>query len=263
MHVLKLLAILLICIPTFAVTSVTARTTEHLELKQIHRIYGKIDLLVTRDGARLRGENTDYTFVCQAPDWDMVLFSDKRKLVARRARSDWSKKGIRTALSIMDNSALHRWPRTLVGSKNYHGLRSAIYAFPYKYENGYPADLKHGKFGEYLLYEPKFARPEVESFIQALYDCPPAKGIPLKLAKYAQGNSFGLGLNYNKKVDTVIVLETVSAAWKNTPVNISVDHTKSYKRVSESDIVVKHDDLSDAFQHLVNDGRVTDVRKKR
>jgi hypothetical protein len=225
----------------------------HLELKQIHRIYGKVDVQITADGARLKGANTDYIFVCSAPAWDMVLFSDKRKLVARRPRSDWSKKGIRTALSIMDNSALHSWPRTLVATKNYHGLKASIYGFPYRYKNGYPAELKHGKFGEYILSEPKLARAEVESFLQALYDCPPADGIPLRLAKLSQGNSYGLGLKYNKTEDSVSILETVSTSWINKTVNISTAHTRNYKVVSESDIVVKHDDLSDAFQHLVDE----------
>lgn len=280
MLVLKLVSSLALCSLTFlsAVVSApaagatrriqpagraTVQPGAHLELKQIHRIYGKVNVQITRDGALLKGENTDYTFVCRAPSWDMVLFSDKRKLVARRSRADWSTKGIKTALSIMDNSALHKWPRTLVATKNYHGLKSFVYAFPYKYENGYPADLKHGKFGEYILSDPKLARAEVVSFLQALYDCPPADGIPLKLAKYAQGNSFGLGLNYNRKEDIVSILETVSTALISKPLEINTEHTKNYKLVSESDIVVKHDDLSDAFQHLVDEKQpVIDKKRK-
>jgi hypothetical protein len=237
-----------------AKSTLSASPKSRLEMKQLHRIYGRLDVVITRDGAKVKGTGTDYAFVCSAPDWDVVLYSDARKLVARKPYSDWSKNGFKTALNIMNNQALYKWPRTLVGKKNYRGLNATIYAFPHRYENGFPADLKFGKFGEYMISSGVPANKKVESFLQALYDCPPAEGIPLKFTKYGQGNSFGLGLKYNEKVESISILDTIQTKWDNAPVSFALPQVKSYRRVLESDIVVKNDDFSDVFSNLMNDG---------
>jgi len=224
-----------------------------LMLKQVHWIYGQAEVQICKTGARIQTKGTDYTFVCKAPDWDALLFSDKRKLVARIKFADWKKNGIRTALSIMNNQPLHDWPRTFIINRKYKGLDSALYAFPYRYENGVPADLKHGKFGDYSITVGVPVTDNVKSYVQALFDAPPADGLPLRFTKYSQGNSFGLGLKYNQKVEPVVVLDTLSAQWDNKPVDLSVDRTKGYKKVAESDIVVKNDDLSHVFDNLMNE----------
>ncbi|MDZ4833379.1 MAG: hypothetical protein SGJ27_06335 [Candidatus Melainabacteria bacterium] len=230
-----------------------AAEEKRLVLRQTHRLYGPLDVELSQYYVKVHNRTTDYSFLCKAPEWDSIIYSDKRKLISKHKFSEWSKTGIRTALSIMDNQALHKWPRTLVAKKKYKGLNAAVYAFPYRYENGVPADLKHGKFGEYIVSTKLPVDNKIVMYLQALYDLPPADGIPLKLNKYAQGNSYGLGLKYNKTVSVIDVLDTTSATWDNQAIRPVSAQLQSYKAVSESAIVVKHNDISDVFQTLMDD----------
>lgn len=224
-----------------------------LLLHQTHRLYGVVNVEIANDGVKVCNRTTDYCFLCKAPDWDSIIYSDKRKLISKRKFADWSKSGIRTALSIMDNQALHKWPRVVVAKRKYKGMDSVLYAFPLRYENGVAADLKHGKFGEYVVSSGLPINKKVELYLQALYDLPPENGIPLKFNKYAQGNSFGLGLKYNQTESVIDILDTLSAKWDTQAVALMDTRLKTYKLVPESEIVVKNNDISDVFQTLMTD----------
>src|SRR5262249_31638132 len=79
------MAIALSCLVTICgANQVDAKEAGWL-LKQRHRIYGSVDLFVNNSGVKVVCKDSDYTFTCAAPSWDMVLFSDKRKLVFRRS----------------------------------------------------------------------------------------------------------------------------------------------------------------------------------
>lgn len=230
----------------------TAKDTR-LVLNQVHRIYGPLEVVITGEGVKAASSATDYAFMCKAPDWDALIYSDKRKIVSRRPFSVWSKSGIKTAINLMDNQVLFKWPRTLVAKRKYKGIDAELYAFPYRYENGRPADLKHGKFGDYVISSGLPAHKNVQRFLQSLYDVPPAEGLPLKFQKYAQGNSFGLGLKYNQVEDVVAILDTTGMKRDSQPVSFSDSRFKAYKSVTESDIVVKHDEFTNMFETFMTE----------
>ncbi len=237
----------------FLVSDQALAKENRLLLHQRHRLYGVVDVEIADDGVRVCNRTTDYCFLCKAPDWDSVIYSDKRKMVSRRKFADWSRSGIRTALSIMDNQDLHKWPRVIEAKRKYKGLDSVQYAFPLRYENGVAAELKHGKFGEYVVSRGLPVNRKVEMYLQALYDLPPERGVPLKFNKYAQGNSYGLGLKYNQTVSVVEVLDTLSAKWASG-VSGSMDaRLKTYRSVPESEIVIKNNDMSDVFETFMTD----------
>lgn len=242
-----------LCFFSFISASSAYAKESRLLLKQTHRIYGIVDVEIATNGVKVCNSTTDYCFLCKAPDWDAIIYSDKRKLISRRKFSVWSKSGIKTALSIMNNDGLHKWPRVLVAKRKYKGVDSVQYAFPLRYENGVAADLKLGKFGEYVVSSGLPVNKNIETYLQALYDVPPEKGIPLKFNKYSQGNSYGLGLKYNKTESVIDVLDTLSAKWDDQAVNLMDSRFKAYKSVPESDIVVKNKDISDVFQTLMTD----------
>lgn len=222
-------------------------------MHQTHRLYGVVDVEITDAGVKVCNRTTDYCFMCKAPDWDSIIYSDKRKVISKRKFSDWSKSGIRTALSIMDNQDLHKWPRVIEAKRKYKGMDSVQYAFPLRYENGVAADLKHGKFGEYVVSRGLPVNKKVEMYLQALYDLPPENGVPLKFNKYAQGNSYGLGLKYNKTVSVIEVLDTLSAKWDAGSTVLMDPRLATYKSVPESEIVIKNNDISDVFKTFMTD----------
>lgn len=245
--------IILSCVYGFGNQSAIAQD-KRLVLRQTHHLYGVVDVEIGANAVKVTNHTTDYGFLCKAPDWDAIIYSGKRKLISRRKFSEWSKSGIRTALSVMDNQALYKWPKTIVAKRKFKGLDSIMFAFPPRYENGLTADLKYGKFGEYVVATGVPVDKRIVQYLQALYDLPPEAGIPLKFDKYGQGNSFGLGLKYNETSSVIDILDTISVKWDGQTVTVD-PKLQTYRIVPESEIVVKNSDISDVFSTLMDDDK--------
>ncbi|HEY9786397.1 MAG TPA: hypothetical protein V6D17_13400 [Candidatus Obscuribacterales bacterium] len=219
-------------------------------LKQKHRTYGSVEVYLSDKGVKVISSNADYVFLCAAPSWDAVIYSDKRKVYSKRPLSQWTKHGFRTALDVQNNSTYYTWPKVAEKSQNYAGIDATVFAFPLLHKNQRPADLKFGKVGEYVVgtscTESKFP----EEFLQSLYDVPPARGIPLRFVKIGRPDAFGFGLSYNQRSQVQTILDTFSAR----PFSGAVDFSKSltnYKAVDESKVVIRHEDMNDVFKQLM------------
>lgn len=237
------LKILLIC--TLLAGNPAAAANSGWLLSQKNLLYGKLNVYVWKDGVRAVSLDSDYTFSCCAPDWDAVMYTEKRKLYYIRPYSNWSKNGFRTAISIQDNSEYYKWPIRFVTKKKDLGIETNLYAFPYRYENGKVASLRNGNVGTYLVTSELKTSKQVEQFLQALYDLPPLSGVPLRFHKIGKRNSYGFGLDYNKKEERHALLETKEI--KQVAVVKGPSSTKGYKLVGEAQIIVPHGQLDNVM----------------
>ncbi len=220
-------------------------------VKQKQILYGNVEVYLGQSGVRILCKENDYAFSCCAPNWDAILYSEKRKLYNKRTYADWSKNGIRTALSIQTNDDFYHWPLKFDRKIKVNDVDAELYAFPYKYEHGGTVNLKMGNVGTYVTTRVTKAPKQVEQFVQAVFDLPPNSGIPLRFAKTGNTQSFGFGLKYNRKETRQTLLDTSDIKKQKTSFpNLSL---KGYKLAKENDIVVKQGEVQNVFTELMTD----------
>lgn len=220
-------------------------------IKQKQILYGNVEVYVGKSGVMILCKENDYSFSCCAPNWDAILSSDKRKLYNKRTYADWSKKGIRTALSIQVNDDFYNWPLKFDRKIRVKDVDADLYAFPYKYEHGGTVSLKMGNVGTYVTTTVTNAPKQVQQFVQAVFDLPPNQGMPLRFAKIGNTQSFGFGLKYNRKPMYQSLLETTDIKRQKFSLpNLSL---KGYKLAKENDIVVKQGEVDKVFTELMTD----------
>lgn len=220
-------------------------------LEQEHLIYGNVRSIVAPNGVRVICKGNDFEFSTNAPDWDFLLYSKKRKLLSVRPFSDWSKRGIKTCIAIANNETLYKWPRVLMRDNfPYAGKTCKLYAFPGKSSTGRPMSLKYGKFGEYIVCDRLSTHENVPRFMQALFDTPPDRGVPLSFKRFGQANSYGFGLNYNRKEASYSILKTNSIAPEKEPRTMLDMPRSAFKPALESEIVVNQSHFNDFFKEM-------------
>lgn len=223
-----------------------------LVLRQHHLVYGEMDVYVWSQGVLVVPRKNDYRFLCMAPDWDARLYSERRKLLCTRPYASWIKKGIHTAVNVQTNEDYYNWPKIPTGKEKLAGLNATRFAYPYKYRDGRLVDLKEGNHGSYCLASDVAVPQKAAAFLQALYDLPPEKGIPLRFDKIGKRQTFGFGLKYNKSEERHSILDTVSSKRMSGAPPL-VASFKNYKPAEEHQIVVKEGDVSGVFQELMGD----------
>ncbi len=212
-------------------------------------LYGNVLVYVSKTGVRVVCKSNDYSFSCCAPDWEAIMYSDQRKLVNKRTYADWSKNGIRTAISVQVNDDLYTWPLKFVRKQKVKEVDADLYAFPYKYQTGGTASLKYGNVGTYTTTSAPQAPKQVQQFLQALFDLPPNEGIPLRFVKIGNTQSFGFGLNYNRKETRHTLLDTIDIKQQKTSLpNLSF---KGYKSAKENEIVIQGE-VDNVFSELMS-----------
>lgn len=221
-------------------------------LKQHHLVFGELDVYIWPKGALVVPQKNDYRFLCTAPDWDAKLYSDKRKLFCKLPYSSWSKKGIRTAMNLQSNDGFYGWPKVPDGKRKLAGMNVSKFAFPYKYPDGRLVDLKNGNVGEYWLSNDFAIHTNVYSFLQALYDLPAEKGLPVRFEKVGNRQAYGFGLRYNRSEERHSVLDTISSK-RILAAPAMVASFRGYKSVGEHQIIMKPGDVSGVFQELIGE----------
>lgn len=242
-----------LCLIAYVLTIRDARAESGWLIKQIHRTYGPLNIYVASKGVRIDCLKNNVSFACNAPDWSMILYSQKRMSVCKKKFDDWSKNGIRTSLQIQNNDALYDWPRVEVARRKQFGIDTIIYAFPARMKDGRPANLKFGKFAEYTLTNSIKTDKRVEAFIQQVEDLPPEEGIPLRFWKLGKANSYGFGLKYNMaedRPDTVSTLRVERVDKINTNPGTAV---ANYKNCPENEVVLDQSQFNDVFRNLMTD----------
>lgn len=242
--ILKALAVILLL-------PLPAQAKSGYALEQEHLIYGNVRTIVAADGVKAICKGNDFEFSTNAPDWDLLLYSKKRKLLSVRPFADWSKRGIKTAIAIANNETLYKWPRILLRDNfPYAGKTCKLYVFPGKSSTGRPMSLKYGKFGEYIVCDKLSTHEKVPRFLQALFDTPPDRGVPLSFTRFGQPNSYGFGLNYNRKESSYTILKTKRITSEKEPRTMLDMPRSAFKPAQESDIVVNQSHFNDFFQEM-------------
>lgn len=246
---MKALIVVLICaLLAFNPAEAATATNSGWRLTQKNLLYGDVTVYIWKTGVIVASNSKDYCFSCCAPAWDAVMYSENRKVYYSRPYSHWVKNGFRTAISIQDNSEYYNWPIRFVEEKKQFGVTTSLYAFPYRFESGQAASLKNGNVGTYLVTSEVKTAKQAEQFLQALFDLPPISGVPLHFHKIGRTNSFGFGLNYNKKEERHSLLDTKEIKKLNSL--RSVAQYKGYKLVSDGQIIVRKGELDNVMQQF-------------
>ena len=89
------------------------RAEEHgWMLKQNTHNLGPTTTYISNNGIKIVFEANNFSFSCYGPKWDQILYNEKQKLIEKKPFSYWSTRGIKTPLSLNDNSSLRRLPQT-------------------------------------------------------------------------------------------------------------------------------------------------------
>src|SRR5579883_2266638 len=222
------------------------------ELIQKHCLYGRVKVCIISGGVRVTGLDSDISWSCTAPDWDAYLYSEKRKVVCRFPCDSWSKNGIRTALSVASSEEFYRWPRILVSRKKYCGINSRHYSFTGTLKDGASGNKAYGKIAEYITDDQVAAPRQVAAFLQALYDVPIDRAIPLKFSKRVE-HSFGFRLKYNNLVEDQVMLDTLRARPTSVVLALKPKELANYKEIPENELIVKKEELDEAFSSLMGE----------
>lgn len=225
-----------------------AQAQTMLSIVQRHRALGVIKVEIAKNGAMIR-EADGNCFVINGPKWDVSVFNEKRKRIARLTFSNFLRNGPK---HIEYFEGATPWPLVVEKANiDYKGVPATLYALPFKFKNGRLVDLKRGKAGEYCVARAFTPDWHVLTFLQQMFHIPPADGIPLKYTKLGHPYEFGFGLKYNKIEDVFTILDTIEA--KTVPVK-KFDIPKGYKLTTESDVTLggKTDDMRDIMDQLNN-----------
>ncbi|HEY9712974.1 MAG TPA: hypothetical protein V6C72_05870 [Chroococcales cyanobacterium] len=213
-----------------------------LVLTQVSRVYGPVKVYLSNNAIRVENPSRDKVFLCKAPLWEALLCNEQRKSIYRVSFSQWSKRGIKTALALEDNDSLRNQPGHKESDRTYAGVRSTAYW----YENPGRPGTKHAV---YVLTNEFPVDKNAQRFLQAVFDLPWASGIPLSFQRKG-GDSYGFGLAYNRKREMQTFLETSTVKKTQFDPKVFLAPVK-YKAVSESEIFIDSKDVTDAYAQFM------------
>lgn len=223
-----------------------------LVLEQTTRGLGPMTTYIYRDRVKCV-VGTHWIYLSAAPDWEVVVFNPKTKLMARIPFDKFVKYGPETAGYV--ESVIHDWPRVLDKPDcKYAGMDAVNYALPFRYKNGKLVSLRHGKVGEYVLAKSVKADQHVIRFLQAFQRTPPDPRVPLKYAKLGYPNLYGTGLKYNKQESWVVNLSTQASRMVPYDKKLFMK-PQGYKPATEGEVTLgeKASEMNHVFE--VMDGR--------
>jgi len=218
-----------------------------LELDQKHRLYSQVKVTLGEKAVKIQSLDRDFTFVCKAPKWDAVSFSDKRKIVYVYPYSSWSKNGIKSAISLETNDAYHNWPKILKSREKYAGVEATIYVLP----SDPNQKTANSVTGEYWVASGKGYDKNVLNFLQAFLDMPHSDGVPVRFVRWHGSHSFGFGLKYNFESNPATSWLSTSRS-RRVPEKADTFRTPTdYKTVTDGEIVVPSQELNTTLGDLL------------
>jgi hypothetical protein len=219
-----------------------------LSLYQRHRAMGDIEVEIAKNCAKITQKDGN-RFVIAGPSFDVHVFNPQRKKIAKLTFKNFIRNGPKH-IEYLEGAT--EWPLVLEKSSvNFKGLPAKVYALPFKYKNGKPADLKHGKAGTYYVESEFKIDPHIQTFLLQMFHLQKADGIPLKYVKIGIPFTFGQGLAYNKQVGLVTMLDTITA--KRKPFEKGLFAVpQGYKSTTEGDVTMgdKTEDMREIIENL-------------
>lgn len=221
-----------------------------LVLKQVQRGLGPMTTYIYRNGAKAVLTKQGWVFQCVGPDYQVVIYNPKTRLMSKKSFASFERDGPETAGYI--ESEIPSWP--LVVEKDivkYAGRNALQYALPLLRKNGQVVSLKYGKAGEYVMEKDFQVDLHVAHFLQALQRTPPEDKIPLRFAKFGFPNRYGHGLRYNKAEEWVINLTTDASALMPCDRKL-FGEPRGFKLASEGEVTLgsKAADMNQIFEDL-------------
>lgn len=240
---------LLFCLPALSVLSlmglVSPATAAQpmLVLRQKHRLFGDVITYVTRDAVKVESINRERSFLSSAPKWEAHVMNEKRRLVYRSPFGNWSKRGLKTALSLEDNDELNDERTVSEGKIKYAGVEGE--SFYYR-----AGPRLRGKRADIIVLRSFQTHPNVQLFLHAAFELPSGTGIPLRFRRVA-GDSYGMGLKYNKLTEVQTMLETTSIKTTTSKPAIFVLPT-DFKSTSDGEVLMDPS-AHDVYKDLMGD----------
>ncbi len=244
----KLVAATLLSIAAIVGQAPGAEAETMLSLYQRHRAMGDIEVYIAKNAAKIVQKDHNQ-FIIAGPSFDVHVFNTRRKKIAKLTFKNFIRNGPKH-IEYLEGAT--DWPLVLEKkSIDFKGLPTKLYALPFKHKDGKLVDLKRGKAGSYYVENEFKVDPHVQTFLQQMFHLQPADGIPLKYAKLGNPFTFGQGLAYNRAVDTVTTLDTITA--KRKPFEKSIfEIPQRYKFATESDVTMgdKTEDMREIIENL-------------
>lgn len=223
---------------------------EVLELKQTHRLYGPVTVLIANNAVSVVSRGRDFKFICKAPKWDAVSFNDVRKIVYTYRFDNWRKNGICSALSVENNNTYTHWPLNFSKKCMYSDVDVTVYDLP----TGPSTKFAKGPiFGEYWLHKREGVDPTAVRFLQDLYNLPVGvRGIPMRFTRAYGGHAWGFGLKYNKEPQQVATwLTTTSARVREVSASL-FSVPVGYAPASDSEVLMRTGEVEETFGQILD-----------
>lgn len=219
-------------------------------LKQNTHNLGPTTTYISSNGIRIVFEANNFSFSCYGPKWDQILYNEKQKLIEKKPFSYWSTRGIKTPLSLNDNSSLRRLPQTRLSDALYAKHPSTVYLITQTDARGNPKYLTNSDFAKYIVSKDIHTHPYVIAFAQAVFDAPRSKNFPLKLSKFCRDNSYGFGMKYNQEKNMINLLTTSKVERiKNPDIKPALPLAK-YHDTDQSKIIVNQKKFDEFFRYM-------------
>ncbi len=224
----------------------SVRAEEMLSLFQRHRGLGNVEVEITRNSARIVQPEGN-CFVVAGPDWDVHIFNQKRKRMAKLLFKNFVRNGPKN-IEYLEGAT--EWPLVTENPQtSYKHLPAKLYALPFKHKDGRLVELKRAKAGSYYVSRNFPVDPHILTFLQQMFHLQPADGVPLKFVKLGHPYQFGQGLAYNRQEGTVTILDTITAQLKPAKKFVI---PQGYKMTNESDVTMgdKTEDMREIIEQL-------------
>lgn len=219
-----------------------------LSLYQRHRGMGDIEVEIAKNQAKIT-QMDGSRFIIAGPTWDVHVFNPKRRKIATLTYANFMRNGPKH-IEYLEGAT--DWPLVVESdSADFKGLKTKIYALPFKRKDGRLVDLKQGKAGSYYVHPLFKVDAHILSFLCQMFHIQQADGIPLKYVKLGNPFTYGQGLAYNKTEGVITVLDTITARSKPLKKSIFIV-PQGYKKTTESDVTMgdKTDDIHEIMKEL-------------
>ncbi len=185
-----------------------------IELDQIHRYFGKVQLIVAKEGLRMNSKEQHFAVVAKPPTWNLVAYRDDEKSMFEENFDSFLDRGMMSSLFM-----------------SYHNdyILTEAPARHFKF-GGVNAIRKTSRAGEtfnYIANDGRFDKKEI-LLIHAIYKTPTNGGIPLLFAMIAHGNEASSGRSVEG--NQLVYLSTSGIKSVKIDAN-SFDTPVGYKRV--------------------------------
>lgn len=235
---------------SFNILDAACATESTWKVTQEHRNMGEVTTYIAKNGIKMIFHSNDFNYSCYGPDWELLLYNEKQKIMERKPFSYWASRGIKTPLSLTDNTWLNRLPRIKGKEALYANHKALFYLLTPTDRSGKPDYTSKADFGHYIVSKTITSHPNAIRFAQLVFDSPPVPNYPLKLTKFCRGNSYGFNMKYNQEKSELTILSTSKVEKIQTAQVKPKLALSMYKAAPQSDIIVNQKRFSDFFEYM-------------